>query len=136
MLFLLRVKLYLQWNETSVKEKRCFRENPEPSQAVRAKGMGRSLVPLHPNFNRKLFLSVSNTALPKSDWQEMDRTCKTSHLHWIHSTPLLCQEKLFLNPLQLKPCRPKHKHTDLTSHQRAVLPHTHPTRNSAQKRAR
>lgn len=31
LLFLLRVRLYLQRNETSVKEKRCFWENPEPS---------------------------------------------------------------------------------------------------------
>lgn len=125
----------MEWDKCQREE--MFQREPRTiSQAAREKGMGRSLVPLLPNFNTKLFLSVSNTALPSSGWQEMDRMCKAPHLHWIHSIPVLCQGKFLLNPLQLKPWRPKHKHTDLTSHHRAVLPHTHLTRNSAQERAR
>lgn len=47
-------------------------------------------------------------------WLRGDGMCKAPHLNWLHSPPLLCKEKLLLNPLQLKLWRVKHKHT---SHQ-------------------
>lgn len=133
-LFLLRVRLYLQRNETSVKKERCSRENPEPSP--RAKGMGRCLIPLLPNFNAKLFLSASKThslALTERRWTGR---AKPPICTGFTLLLLYVRKNLLLNPLQLKPWRPEHKHTHLTSHGRAVLPHTHPTRNSAQERAR
>lgn len=121
-----------EWGKCQ-REEMFQREARTISQAARAKGVGRCLIPLLPNFSAKLFLSESNTPLTSSEWKEMDRMCTAPHLHWLHSTPFCVRKnsyKIHYN------WRPMHGHSDLTSHRRAVLPHSHPTRNSAQERAR